>query len=106
MPMLRLKGNLVGIPRTFARDDETRIFLVVANRPHRARDLLQEMARRRRSDHWLNTHWWILTLGEWLGLVLALGPVVSLVCMLLIRRHTLEHRLDDTVSVRAPELLA
>src|SRR5438874_2227753 len=48
------------------------------------------MARRRRSDHWLNTHWWILTLGEWIGLVLALGAIVSLLCILLIRRHTLD----------------
>src|SRR5436853_7113132 len=90
MPMLRLKGNLVGIPRTFARDDETRIFLVVANRPHRARDLFQDMARRRRSDHWLNTHWWILTLREGVGVVRALGAVVALPCVLLIRRHILE----------------
>src|SRR5438874_404654 len=105
MPMLRLKGNLVGIPRTFARDDETRIFLVVANRPHRARDLFQEMARRRRSDHWLNTHWWILTLGEWIGLVLALGAIVSLLCILLIRRHTLEYHLEHTFAVGDPEFL-
>ena len=63
------------------------------------------MARRRRSDHWLNTHWWILTLGEWIGLVLALGAIVSLPCILLIRRHTLEYHLEHTFAVGDPEFL-
>jgi len=63
------------------------------------------MARRRRSDHWLNTHWWILTLGEWIGLVLALGAIVSLPCILLIRRHTLEYHLEHTFAVSDPEFL-
>jgi len=63
------------------------------------------MARRRRSDHWLNTHWWILTLGEWIGLVLALGAIVSLLCILLIRRHTLEYHLEHTFAVSDPEFL-
>ena len=63
------------------------------------------MARRRRNDHWLNTPWWILTLGEWIGLVLALGAIVSLLCILLIRRHTLEYHLEHTFAVSDAEFL-
>jgi len=63
------------------------------------------MARRRRNDHWLNTPWWILTLGEWIGLVLALGAIVSLLCILFIRRHTLEYHLEHTFAVSDAEFL-
>src|SRR5256884_765352 len=63
------------------------------------------MTRRKRNDHWLNTQLWKLPIGEWIGLVLALGAIVSLLCILLIRRHTLEYHLEHTFAVSDPEFL-
>lgn len=61
------------------------------------------MVRRKRNDHWLNTPWWILTLGEWIGLFLALCGIISLFCILFIRRHTLEYHLEHTFAVSDAE---
>src|SRR5438105_8932494 len=61
------------------------------------------MARRKRNDHWLNTQLWKLPIGEWIGLILSLGAIVSLLCILLIRRHTLEYHLDHTFAISDPE---
>src|SRR5437588_10407267 len=61
------------------------------------------MTRRKRNDHWLNTQLWKLPIGEWIGLILALGAIVSLLCILLIRRHTLEYHLEHTFAVSDSE---
>jgi len=61
------------------------------------------MTRRKRNDHWLNTQLWKLPIGEWIGLILALGAIVSLLCILLIRRHTLEYHLEHTFTISDPE---
>jgi cardiolipin synthase len=61
------------------------------------------MTRRKRNDHWLNTQLWKLPIGEWIGLILALGAIVSLLCILLIRRHTLEYHLEHTFAISDPE---
>src|SRR5437868_8330510 len=61
------------------------------------------MARRKRNDHWLNTQLWKLSIGEWIGLILAICGIVSLLCILLIRRHTLEYHLEHTFAVSDPE---
>src|SRR5438067_11485167 len=60
------------------------------------------MTRRKRNDHWLNTQLWKLPIGEWIGLILSLGAIVSLLCILLIRRHTLEYHLEHTFAIRDP----
>ncbi len=61
------------------------------------------MARRRKNDHWLNATWWELAIGEWIGLALAIFAIVALVCVFLIRRHTLEYHLEHTFAVSDPE---
>src|SRR5438105_7124544 len=61
------------------------------------------MARRKRNDHWLNTQLWKLSIGEWMGLILAICGIVSLLCILLIRRHTLEYHLEHPFAVSDPE---
>src|SRR5437660_2693855 len=61
------------------------------------------MTRRKRNDHWLNTQLWKLPIGEWIGLILALGAIVSLLCILLSRRHTLEYHLEHTFTISDPE---
>src|SRR3954470_17518459 len=61
------------------------------------------MARRNKDDHWLNSRWWKFAIGEWIALILALCAVVSLLCILLIRRHTLEYYLEHTFAVADPE---
>src|SRR5205823_8512177 len=61
------------------------------------------MTRRKRNDHWLNTQLWKLPIGEWIGLILSLGAIVSLLCILLIRRHTLEYHLEHTFAISDPE---
>jgi cardiolipin synthase len=62
------------------------------------------MARKRRKkDHWLNLTWWELEIGEWIGLTLAVLAVVALLCIFLIRRHTLEYHLGHTFAVSDPE---
>src|SRR3954447_7276604 len=61
------------------------------------------MARRKKDDHWLNSRWWKFAIGEWIALILALCAVVSLVCILLIRRHTLEYHLEHTFAAGDPE---
>lgn len=61
------------------------------------------MARRRKNDHWLNARWWKLTIGDWIGLVLAICAIVALFCIFLIRRHTLEYHLEHTFAISDPE---
>jgi cardiolipin synthase A/B len=61
------------------------------------------MARLKKDDHWLNSRWWKFAIGEWIALILALCAVVSLLCILLIRRHTLEYHLEHTFGVGDPE---
>jgi cardiolipin synthase len=74
-----------------------------ANATPTSLDSIEAMARRKRNDHWLNTKFWKLTFGEWIGLILALGAIISLLCILLIRRHTLEYHLEHTFAVTDPE---
>jgi cardiolipin synthase len=59
--------------------------------------------RRRKKDHWLNLTWWELEIGEWIGLSLAVLAVVALLCIFLIRRHTLPYQLEHTFGVSDPE---
>src|SRR5213595_3122935 len=54
-------------------------------------------------DHWLNTRWWMLTVAEWIGLLLPLCVLISLLCILFIRRHTLEYHLEHTFAISDPE---
>ncbi|MGI9113686.1 MAG: cardiolipin synthase B [Chthoniobacterales bacterium] len=62
------------------------------------------MARRRRkNDHWLNFQWWELAVGEWIALTLAVLGAVALLCVFLIRRHTLDYHLEHTFAVADPE---
>src|SRR5947208_10677197 len=61
------------------------------------------MTRRKRNDHWLNTQLWKLPIDEWIGLILSLGAIVSLLCIFLIRRHTLEYHLEHTFAISDPE---
>jgi cardiolipin synthase len=56
-----------------------------------------------RKNHWLNTRWWMLTVAEWTGLLLALCGIISLFCILFIRRHTLEYHLEHTFAVKDAE---
>lgn len=53
--------------------------------------------------HWLNTRWSFLTTAEWIGLFLTFCVIASLLCILLIRRHTLEYHLEHTFAVNDPE---
>jgi len=53
--------------------------------------------------HWLNTRWSILTVAEWMGLFLAFCGIISLLCILFVRRHTLEHHFEHTFAVNDPE---
>jgi cardiolipin synthase A/B len=59
--------------------------------------------RRRKNDHWLNAQCWELAIGEWIGLILAVLALVALLCIFLIRRHTLEYHLDHTFAVSDSE---
>ena len=59
-----------------------------------------------RKDHWLNTRWWMLTVAEWIGLLLALCGIISLFCILFIRRHTLEYHLEHTFVVNDAEFFS
>lgn len=59
--------------------------------------------RRRKNNHWLNAQWWELAIGEWIGLTVAAGAIVALLCIFLIRRHTLEYRFEHTFAVSDPE---
>ena len=61
------------------------------------------MARPRKNDHWLNARWWKLTIGEWIGLSLAVLALVALLCVFLIRRHTLDYHIEHTFAVSDPE---
>jgi len=57
-------------------------------------------------NHWLNTRWWMLTVAEWIGLFLALCGIISLFCILFIRRHTVEYHLEHTFAVNDAEFFA
>ena len=61
------------------------------------------MARSRRKDHWLNARWWKVTAGEWIGLCLASLAIMALLCVFLVRRHTLEYHLEHTFAISDPE---
>jgi cardiolipin synthase len=60
---------------------------------------------RKRSSHWLNNRWWKLTIGDWIGLILAFVAIVLVFCLFFIRRHTLEYKLEHTFAVRDPEFI-
>ena len=60
---------------------------------------------RKRSSHWLNDRWWKLTIGDWIGLVLAFLAIVLIFCLFFIRRHTLEYEIDHTFAVRDSEFI-
>jgi cardiolipin synthase len=62
------------------------------------------MAKKKaRSSHWLHQRWWRFAMAEWIGLTLGFLVVVLIFCLFVIRRHTLEYRLEHTFSVRDPE---
>ena len=64
------------------------------------------MAKRRaRSSHWLNDPLWRLTVGDWIGLILAFVTVVLLFCLFVIRRHTLPYHFEHTFAVSDPEFI-
>jgi translocation and assembly module TamA len=52
--------------------------------------------------HWLNDRWWILTLGEWIGLMLTFLCIVVVFCLLFIRRHSIDYHLQHTFAVHDP----
>lgn len=60
---------------------------------------------RRRSSQWLNSRWWALTLGEWIGITLAFLALVVVFCLFFIRRHSPEYHLQHTFKVSAPEFV-
>src|SRR4051812_31275564 len=61
--------------------------------------------KRSRSSHWLNNRWWILTIGEWIGLTLAFLSIVVVFCLLFIRRHSIDYHLQHTFAVHDPEFV-
>jgi cardiolipin synthase A/B len=58
-----------------------------------------------RSSHWLNNHWWILNIGEWIGITLFFLAIILLFCLFLIRRHTIDYHFDHTFAVSDPEFV-
>ncbi|MBA3882540.1 MAG: hypothetical protein H0X73_07445 [Chthoniobacterales bacterium] len=65
------------------------------------------MARQSRSvSHYLRQKHWKLTLGEWIGGVLAVLAITAVFCLFFIRRQTLEYHLEHTFDVRAPEFFS
>jgi Phosphatidylserine/phosphatidylglycerophosphate/cardiolipin synthases and related enzymes len=61
------------------------------------------MARRRKNTHWLNNQFWRLAISEWLGLTLAFLTLVTLFCIFLVRRHTLDYHPQHAFSVADQE---
>jgi cardiolipin synthase A/B len=61
------------------------------------------MARQRKNAHWLNNQYWRLAIGEWIGLTLAFLALVTLFCIFILRRHTLDYHLEHTFAVSDPE---
>ena len=57
-------------------------------------------------SHHLSQKHWKLTLGEWIGGVLALLGIAVVFCLFFIRRQTLEYHLEHTFDVRAPEFFS
>lgn len=47
-----------------------------------------------------------LTLGDWIGVVLAVLAIVVVFCLFFIRRQSLEYHLEHTFDVRAPEFFS
>src|SRR5947209_951972 len=60
-------------------------------------------AQQRRVSHHLSQQHWKLTLGEWIGLVLAIIGVIVVACLLFVRRHTVEYKLQHTFAIHSPE---
>lgn len=60
---------------------------------------------RKRSSHWLNNRWGKLTVGDWIGLILAFLVIILIFCLFFIRRHTLEYKIEHTFAVRDPEFV-
>lgn len=60
-------------------------------------------AKKRRLSHRLSQKHWKLTLGEWIGSVLAVVGIIIVFCLFFIRRSTLEYKLAHTYGVRSPE---
>src|SRR5947209_18685938 len=44
-----------------------------------------------------------LTLGDWIGIVLAIVGLVVVFCLFFIRRHTVEYKLEHTFTIHSPE---
>ncbi len=64
------------------------------------------MAKKRAHGlHWLNDRFWILAIGEWIGLSLAFLGIVVLFCLFFIRRHTLAYHFEHTFAVSSPEFI-
>ena len=61
------------------------------------------MARQRKNAHWLNNQYWRLAIGDWIGLTLVFLALVTLFCIFILRRHTLDYHLEHTFAVSDPE---
>lgn len=57
----------------------------------------------RSAAHRLSQRHWKLTLGEWIGSVLAVVAIIIVFCLFFIRRSTLEYKLAHTYAVSSPE---
>ncbi|MDQ6860499.1 MAG: phospholipase D-like domain-containing protein [Verrucomicrobiota bacterium] len=56
-----------------------------------------------RVSHHLSKELWKLTLGEWIGLALAVIALVVVFCFIFIRRHTVEFKLEHSFTIHSPE---
>ncbi|HEX8679897.1 MAG TPA: phospholipase D-like domain-containing protein, partial [Chthoniobacterales bacterium] len=54
----------------------------------------------------LSHRYWKLALGEWIALSLAFIGVVLVFCLFIIRRQTLEYKLEHTFAVSSPEFFS
>jgi cardiolipin synthase A/B len=62
--------------------------------------------QRRSASGFLNHPLWKLNVGQWISLLLAVAGVVILFSLLFVRRQTLEHRLEHSFTVEAPEFFS
>lgn len=61
------------------------------------------MAKRRAAQGKLNQRYGKLTLGDWIGLTLGVLVIIVVLCLFLVRRQSLEYKLEHTFAVDSPE---